>query len=749
MTSRAAILYACLSVMTAATTLPPAAKTTVDFKKHVQPIFAEKCHSCHGSKQQQSGLRLDKRQNALRGGDYGPVIMPGKSAESKLILRLVNGDGGMQMPPTGALSAEEIGVLRAWIDQGAEFAEVDIKDEKPAKPVDPKLRSLISAVRAQDMSAIKKALSAQPAFAKGVDAADSSVLHHAAGFGNIASIKLLLAAGADGNAKNRFGATPLHWAIGDPAKISLLLANGADVNAQTTSGKTTLYLAASSANAHPVMRILLDKGAKADQADLGGRTPLMAAAGRGDSVALQMLLAKGADVNKRSGSGGAALYDAARSRNIAAVRLLIDKGADVNLGTKRNQTPLAQAAMQGSEDILRLLLDKGAKVNVQDERGYSPLMYAAYSESLNAVNVKLLLAKGADVRMTGEGETAKSLAAKRGDNEVARLLGVSDAQRATGGVAHDKGSAEDRPIPPAVQKALAVLEKQSPNFVKRGGCNSCHNQSLPSAAVATARQHGIAAPKQIMELSREMREISPERHMELSAAAVNSMGYEMLPLTLAKVPGDEYTEAVVHYMKMLQTPEGYWQTPANRPPLSLDDFITTAMAANTLRAYAPAAHKTDTDERLRRAARWLENSQPKTTQEHAFRTLGLMWAGASAAVIDRSAQALAATQRTDGGWSQLPTMGSDAYATGEALFALHVAGKMPTADAVYQRGVKYLLRTQAADGSWHVKTRSLPLQPYFESGFPYGHDQWISAAGTSWAAMALSLTVDAPRISQK
>src|SRR5262245_56785560 len=95
--------------------LPPAADLKIDFDKHVKPLLTQKCHSCHGSKVQQSGLRLDKRQNALRGGDYGPVIIAGKSAESKLIHRVVNGDGGLQMPPTGALSPEEIGILRAWI----------------------------------------------------------------------------------------------------------------------------------------------------------------------------------------------------------------------------------------------------------------------------------------------------------------------------------------------------------------------------------------------------------------------------------------------------------------------------------------------------------------------------------------------------------------------------------------------------------------------------------------------------------
>jgi hypothetical protein len=67
---------------------------------------------------------------------------------------------------------------------------------------------------------------------------------------------------------------------------------------------------------------------------------------------------------------------------------------------------------------------------------------------------------------------------------------------------------------------------------------------------------------------------------------------------------------------------------------------------------------------------------------------------------------------------------------------------MQATNPVYAKGVKYLLTTQAPDGSWHVKSRSIWLQPYFESGFPYGTDQWISAAGTSWATIALSLTVD-------
>ena len=100
-------------------------------------------------------------------------------------------------------------------------------------------------------------------------------------------------------------------------------------------------------------------------------------------------------------------------------------------------------------------------------------------------------------------------------------------------------------------------------------------------------------------------------------------------------------------------------------------------------------------------------------------------------------------QRNDGGWGQTNYRPSDAYATGEALYALHETGSAAT-DPVYRKGVEYLLQTQQEDGSWHVKTRAASFQPYFESGFPHSHDQWISQAGTGWAVIALSYAAPKP-----
>ena len=753
---RTAVLLPALSIAPAAGgELPPAADITIDFDRHVRPIFAEKCHTCHGEKQQQAGLRLDKRQNALRGGDYGPVIARGNSAESKLIKRLVSGDGGMQMPPTGPLETEQIGILRAWIDQGAEFGDVDFEVAKPRKPVASEVKELITAVRDHDHAAVKAILQSASEHVNGPDSGGSTPLHHAAGFGALETMKLLIGAGAEVDARNERNSTPLHWAVSDMEKIRLLLARGADINAKTETEHTPVGLAAMHRFDNSPLKLLLEKGADPNIASINGRTPLMAASRAGNVEAMKLLLASKADPRAAAGNGATSLMAAAASRDADAVKLLLEHGADVNAKTKRTQTALFGAALRGAEDVVDLLLEQGAEVNIEDYQGHTPLTLAAMSESMSAPTVRMLLDKGAKTDAAGHGvsgprETPRMLAGKRGDTQVARLLGVSEEKRNSGGVAAAAAVAGDRSAAEAVEAALALLAMQSPNFIKRGGCNSCHNQNLPAAAAGLARERGINAPKEIASVPLEALERSPERAMDNSIVSTAGVIYELFEYAATRRPADEYTDSLVHYLKRVQEKEGHWTSNRGaRPPLAADDFITTALAVNALKVYSREVDRADTKERLARAARRLEAEKPAGAQERAFHLLGLQWAGGDAGVIAEAAKALAATQRADGGFSQLPTMASDAYASGQALYALHSAGAMDAGDAVYQKGVRYLLRTQATDGSWHVKSRALPLQPYFESGFPYVHDQWISAAGTSWASMALTLTVEPQELSRR
>ncbi|WP_240907316.1 PSD1 and planctomycete cytochrome C domain-containing protein [Paludisphaera rhizosphaerae] len=105
--------------------LPAPASRTVDFGRDVAPLLENRCYSCHGPKKQKAGLALHEQAKAMTGGDGGPVIVPSKSAESPLILAVARVEEDSAMPPEGVgdpLTAEEVGVLRAWIDQGAKWA---------------------------------------------------------------------------------------------------------------------------------------------------------------------------------------------------------------------------------------------------------------------------------------------------------------------------------------------------------------------------------------------------------------------------------------------------------------------------------------------------------------------------------------------------------------------------------------------------------------------------------------------------
>ena len=205
-------------------------------------------------------------------------------------------------------------------------------------------------------------------------------------------------------------------------------------------------------------------------------------------------------------------------------------------------------------------------------------------------------------------------------------------------------------------------------------------------------------------------------------------------------PADRVTDALALNLAAQQSADGRWVGGGGvqRPPTSDGDISNTALSIYALRHYAPPARKADFDRRVARAAAWLANQKPVTTEDAVMQLLGSKWSGADSAAIEKFSRQVLALQREDGGWSQTPFLKSDAYATGTALYALHAAGR-PATDAVFRRGVHFLLETQAADGSWYVASRAPKFQPYFDGGFPYGHDQWISQWATGWAALALSL----------
>jgi hypothetical protein len=290
-----------------------------------------------------------------------------------------------------------------------------------------------------------------------------------------------------------------------------------------------------------------------------------------------------------------------------------------------------------------------------------------------------------------------------------------------------------------VRISLALLEKQSDTFIKTAGCNSCHSQDLPSAAAGLAHDYRLTSTNTFPQLPDSMTRPA-EQLMDFNVISPSGVAWELFDAGMNHEPRTQVTDASVRYLIALQTVEGRWDIPeSRRPPMTSGKFQTTALAIYGMKNYAPETEKLKSQNAIASALAWLKQAKPVTNQDHAFRLLGLAWGGAPAALIRQEAKSLAALQRADGGWSQLPAMVSDAYATGEAVFALGSAGTLTVSDPVFRKGVDYLLRTQAVDGSWHVKSRSIWLQPYLDSGFPYGQDQFISTAGTAWATLALTL----------
>jgi hypothetical protein len=176
------------------------------------------------------------------------------------------------------------------------------------------------------------------------------------------------------------------------------------------------------------------------------------------------------------------------------------------------------------------------------------------------------------------------------------------------------------------------------------------------------------------------------------------------------------------------------------------DFATTALAARLLGAYAPTDQAQGAKESIGRARRWLLENRPETTDDLAFRLLGLKWLGAPASDVRQAAGALRAIQRPDGGWAQTQSStASDAYATGLALLALNQGGRVPATDPAYRRGMSFLLGTQRPDGTWFVRKWCRGYNTYFDAGFPYGKSQFISLPATCYAMMALATAIEEPK----
>jgi hypothetical protein len=301
-----------------------------------------------------------------------------------------------------------------------------------------------------------------------------------------------------------------------------------------------------------------------------------------------------------------------------------------------------------------------------------------------------------------------------------------------------------------VLRSLPLLQRADEVFLRKTGCVSCHNNSLMAVTAALARRRGLPFDETLQHA--QVRKTAAylddwtERTIQGHGIPgdVDSVGYILMGLAAERHAPDAATAAMARFVRLQQDANGQWRQFAHRPPIESSHIEVTVSAIRSLQVYAPAWERVAADAAIARAVAWLKRATPVTTEDRAFQLLGYTWTKAAKAEIRAAAQALAATQRADGGWSQLPYLESDAYATGQALVALIESGSVNASDPIYARGVQFLLNTQHADGSWFVRSRALPIQPQLDAGFPHGRDQFISAAATNWATQALIYGIKKP-----
>ena len=332
---------------------------------------------------------------------------------------------------------------------------------------------------------------------------------------------------------------------------------------------------------------------------------------------------------------------------------------------------------------------------------------------------------------------------------VGLLCTVSMAWGGQSGAADGAIDKSPARIREAAARNLTLFQASQKRWFDVQRCDSCHHQYQPALAYKSAREHGIPFDEAIAraDAAKAFTYADLDRAVQYSwiiEPAIDD-GYRLVAADAAGVRPSLGTAVMARIVAARQNRAGDWPSHRQRPPSSYSNVSFTALAVRGVQLYSHPSQKAKVAGQVALARRWLESHPPADTEERIYQLLGLKWTGAPRATLQKLARELAATQEADGGWSSLDGRASDAYSTGQALVALHDGGGVPISDPRWQRGIDYLLRTQAADGSWHVASRLYPpaplSPPYFESGLPYAHDQFLSAQGGSWAVMALSLAL--------
>jgi hypothetical protein len=300
----------------------------------------------------------------------------------------------------------------------------------------------------------------------------------------------------------------------------------------------------------------------------------------------------------------------------------------------------------------------------------------------------------------------------------------------------------------AIERGIEFLIKDAVKWREDKQCSTCHHGTMTVWALSEAKSRGYAVNAETLAdmtkwtKDRLLERIDKPRDTRPGWSMVNTpaMYLSLVAMTLPKqeaVSAEELKRIAGHLLRHQET-DGSWAwssaPPVNRPPPFFEsDEVATLLAYTVLSPHVPkdAKEKSDIRDSRDKAAAWLAKSTPTdTTQAIAYWLFRDVQSGKPAKDVQAGIDALLARQNKDGGWGQLKNVASDAYATGQAVYFLSLAG-VKGDRAELKRGVQFLVQTQKDDGSWPMKRRGNPGVTPGPNVVP------ITYFGSAWATMGL------------
>ena len=309
-------------------------------------------------------------------------------------------------------------------------------------------------------------------------------------------------------------------------------------------------------------------------------------------------------------------------------------------------------------------------------------------------------------------------------------------------------AAAPRDVRQTIERALTFLQDDAVKWRKEHDCATCHHGTLTVWALSEARERGFAVkPESLAEIAKWTKEgvlaridlprdARPGWSMVSTPALYLAAMARSVPSQTAVSPAE--LKQITGHLLRHQEADGSWSwasAPAkNRaPPVFESDEVATLLAFDALGTSLPGDPMEKAAIRIARAhgAAWLKQASPNdTTQAAALRLLARVWDGASVDARQPQVEALMGRANTDGGWPQIPGARSDAYATGQTLYILSLAGENRDRDEI-RRGVQFLVDTQRDDGSWLMTRRGHPGVTPTKEIVP------ITYFGSAWGTLGL------------